>query len=369
MSEDSGLRETALHAEHVALGGRMVPFAGYEMPVQYGGILSEARAVRSAAGMFDVSHMGRFFVEGRDARALLDWAHTADIGEGMPVGRARYGLVCNEDGGIIDDALVYRLGAERYLIVANAANAGRVWGWLEGWRAERFREASLADRTGDVAMIALQGPDAVAMASRAAGFDAGAVRPFRVAEAEGLGEGALVARTGYTGEDGVEFMPSTEAAVGLWRRLLEEGAVPCGLGARDTLRLEAGLLLHGSDMDEGVNPVEAGLERFVNLEGEFCGGEAVREAALRGTGRRLAGFRTEGRGPSPRAHAEILGAEGEGVIGLVTSGGYSPSLDTNVGLGYVPLSYAAAGTALHIDVRGRRIPAWVVPLPFYSRPR
>jgi len=175
-SRAAAARPTPLGGLHRALGARMAPFAGYDMPVQYKGILAEARAVRSAAGIFDVSHMGRFFVDGPDARALLDWAHTADIGEEMPAGRARYGLLCNEAGGVIDDALVYRLGAERFLIVANAANAERVFGWLDGWRAERFPNASLADRTGDFAMIALQGPEAVGIAARTTGFDPAAVR-------------------------------------------------------------------------------------------------------------------------------------------------------------------------------------------------
>lgn len=361
------LDRTVLHDAHTALGGRMVPFAGYEMPVQYEGILAEARAVRRAAGVFDVSHMGRFWVEGRDARALLDWAHTADIGPAMPIGRARYGLLCNEAGGVIDDAIVYRLEEERFMIVANAANATRVFAWLERWRGERFPGAALTDGTRETAMIALQGPDAVRMASELAAFDVSAVRPFRVVETDVLGARALVARTGYTGEDGVEIMPPSAAAPDVWRALVEMGAAPCGLGARDTLRLEAGLLLHGADMDESVNPVEAGLERFVHFDGDFCGAEAVRAAAETGPGRRLIGFRTGGRGAVPRAHAGIL--SGGAVIGQVTSGGYSPSLDTNIGLGYVPGSLAAPGTTLQLDVRGRPVAATAVPLPFYSKPR
>ncbi len=367
MDEGANLRETALHGEHVSLGGRMVPFAGYDMPVQYKGILAEARAVRSAAGIFDVSHMGRFFVEGPDARALLDWTHTADIGEGMPVGRARYGLLCNESGGVIDDALAYRLGEERFLLVANAANAGRVFAWLERWRDERFPNAALVDRTAELAMIALQGPEGVSVAARVTGFDMASLRPFRVAELSILGQPGLVARTGYTGEDGVEFMPATEVAAELWRLLLAEGAEACGLGARDALRLEAGLLLHGSDMDESVNPVEAGLERFVYQARDFCGAEAVRRAAAEGTARKLVGFRAEGRGPTPRAGAEIFDAEGP--VGVVTSGSYAPSLDTNVGLGYVRQRSAALGTQLTITVRGRDVSAAVVALPFYTAPR
>ena len=364
---DAALNATILHANHLALDARMVPFAGYDMPVQYAGVLAEARAVRSAAGIFDVSHMGRFAVDGPDARALLDWVHTADIGEAMPMGRARYGLLCNESGGIVDDAIVYRLGDERLMIVANAANAAKVFAWLERWRSERFPNATLTDRTAEIAMIALQGPDAMRIAGETAGVDGSALRPFNVVETEVMGAPALVARTGYTGEDGVEIMPASEVAPALWQALMDEGAAPCGLGARDTLRLEAALLLHGSDMDETVNPVEAGLERFVRLERDFCGADAVRAAAENGTPRVLAGFRTDERGPAPRAHHRILigGAD----AGEVTSGSYSPYLDINIGLGYLPIEASEPGTRIAVDVRGRQVPAQIAALPFYKRPR
>ena len=364
---DAPLRTTVLHDDHVSLGARMVPFAGYDMPVQYAGVLAEARAVRTAAGIFDVSHMGRFAVDGPDARALLDWVHTGDVGEAMPMGRARYGLLCNESGGILDDAIVYRLGDERFMIVANAANAAKVFAWLERWRAERFPNATLTDRTAEIAMIALQGPNGTRIASEVAGFDPDAVRPFNVVETEVMGAPALIARTGYTGEDGVEIMPASETASALWHALMDAGAAPCGLGARDALRLEAALLLHGSDMDETVNPIEAGLARFVRLERDFCGADAVRAAAENGTPRVLAGFRTAERGPSPRAHHRIL-VEGSDV-GEVTSGSYSPYLDTNIGLGYLPREASEPGTPISVDVRGRQIPAQIVALPFYKRSR
>ena len=364
---DAPLSRTVLHAEHAALGARMVPFAGYDMPVQYAGALAEARAVRSSAGAFDVSHMGRIFVEGPDARALLDWVHAADVGETMPVLRARYGLICNEAGGVIDDAIVYRLGEERFMLVANAANAARVGAWLERWRAERFPNAALADRTADVAMIALQGPDAVAAASEIAGFDPAATRPFNAAETRFHGAPMLVARTGYTGEDGVEMMPPSELAPALWRALLAAGAAPCGLAARDVLRLEAGLLLHGADMSESVNPIEAGLRRFVHFGRDFCGADALRAADEQGVARKIAGFRARERGPAPRAHYAIL--SGGERVGEVASGGYSPALDANIGLGYVPSALAEPGTPLTVDVRGREIPVETTALPFYRRAR
>ena len=371
-------QQTVLHEAHVRLGARMVPFAGYDMPVQYDGILAEARAVRTGAGVFDVSHMGRIVVDGTEARALLDWVHTAHIGEAMPVGRARYGLVCNEAGGIIDDGIVYRLAEERFMLIANAANAATVFAWLERWRSERFAGARLENITADVAMLAVQGPEAVGIVAAISDFDPGAVRPFRIAECSVEGRRAWVARTGYTGEDGVELMPSSADATWLWERLLARGVVPCGLGARDTLRLEAGLLLHGSDMDTSTNPIEAGLERFVALDaGDFCGSGPVREAARRamasraasrtGTERQLAAFEMTERGALPRPHAPLL-ADGA-VVGQVSSGGYAPSLDRNIGLGYVPAGLASPQQRLQVDVRGNLLDATVVALPFYSRPR
>ncbi len=366
------MKETPVHDIHVRAGARMVPFAGWDMPVQYEGILAEARAVRTRAGIFDVSHMGRFTVEGPDARALLDWVHTADIGEAMPVGRARYGLFCNERGGIIDDGIVYRLTEARFLVIANAANAQTVFAWLERWRDARGTDqgdgVTLTDVTGRVAMIALQGPRAIEIIAAVSDFDPAAVRPFRIAECLVGGRWAWVARTGYTGEDGVEIMPASGDASAIWDLLASAGAAPCGLGARDTLRLEAGLALHGNDIDETTNPIEAGLERFVAMEAsDFCGANELRRIAGAGPERRLAGFRTLQRGAMPRQHAPIL-ADGE-TVGEVTSGGFSPSLDTNIGLGYVPARFADLGRQLHVDVRGRRVEIETVAVPFYTRPR
>ena len=371
------LRHTPLYETHVRIGGRMVPFAGWEMPVQYQGILAEARAVRTTAGMFDVSHMGRIIVEGPDARAMLDWVHTADIGEQMAVSRARYGLLCNEEGGIIDDGIVYRLAEERFMLVANAANAPVVLDWLTRWQRERFPNAAIDDQTERVSMIALQGPKAVDIFSRLSGFDPAVVRPFRCAEvtihvprghgASGQGRRALAARTGYTGEDGVEIMPASEDARWLWELLTEHGVVSCGLGARDVLRLEAGLLLHGSDMDTSVTPVEAGLERFVAAKTAFCGSDTIQRQLSNGPPRRLIGFQTVEKGAIPRAHSPLL-AEGA-VVGQVSSGGYSPTLDRNIGLGYVPVRFTSPGVNIQIDIRGKLVDAVTVALPFYSRPR
>ncbi len=364
----STLRRTPLHAAHAGLGARMVPFGGWDMPVQYQGILAEAQAVRTHAGLFDVSHMGRIAIEGPSAGALLNWVHTADIGPEMPVGRARYGLLCNREGGIIDDGIAYRLGEQRFLLVANAANTPEVLKWLEHWRDQRFPRASVVDETERVSMLALQGPGAGGIMAQAFAFDIRDVRPFRCAETVLQGRAVLIARTGYTGEDGVELMPPAADAAWLWGLLVQGRASPCGLGARDVLRLEAALPLHGSDISPATNPVEAGLERFVAWEKEsFCGAEALGRIRSDGAPRRLAGFRALAKGALPRAHSPIR-ADGE-TIGEVTSGGYSPTLDMNIGLGYVPARLSVPGIRLSVDVRGRAIEVETVPLPFYSRPR
>ena len=347
----------------------MVPFAGWEMPVQYPqGILAEARAVRSKSGIFDVSHMGRIFVEGADAQALLDWVHTGDIGPAMPLRRARYGLLCNEDGGIIDDGIIYHLSEQRYLLVANASNTPEVLTWVTRWRDERFPNVTLDNATDRIAMIAFQGPEATAVMAELSDFDPVATRHFRIVEATIQGKPALVARTGYTGEDGVEVMPASEDAVWLWQLLMEHGAMPAGLGARDVLRMEAALPLHGNDISPKANPIEAGLERFVALDkGDFCGAEALRGIQASGPARRLVGFQTVEKGALPRAHSGIV-VDGK-LAGEVSSGGYSPTLDRNIGLGYVPAQSVSPGSRIQVDVRGNLIDAEVVRTPFYSRPR
>jgi aminomethyltransferase len=347
----------------------MVPFAGWEMPVQYPqGILAEARAVRSRSGIFDVSHMGRLFVEGADAQALLNWVHTGDIGLEMPLSRARYGLLCNEDGGIIDDCIIYRLSEQRYLLVANASNTPEVLTWVTRWRDERFPNVTLDDATNRIAMIALQGPDAVAVMATLSDFDPAATRQFRIVEATIQGKPALIGRTGYTGEDGVEIMQASEDATWLWGLLMDHGAMPAGLGARDVLRLEASLPLHGNDISPKTNPLEAGLERFLALDkGDFCGAVALRAIQASGQARQLVGFQTVEKGALPRAHSSIV--IGGQRAGEVSSGGYSPTLDRNIGLGYVPAQSVSPGSRIQVDVRGNLIDAEVVRTPFYSRPR
>ena len=359
------LRTTPLHQAHRDAGARMVEFAGWDMPVQYAGILSEARAVRGSAGIFDVSHMGRLVIEGPGAAAYLDRVLSVDVPR-LRIGRARYGVVCNEAGGIIDDCIVYRLGEARYLLVPNAANTPAVKQWLARW-SPPAAEAATTDVTAELSMIALQGPGAIDLLGPLVDADISGLRPFGLCESRIDGAPATIARTGYTGEDGVEFFVPSGDAAGIWAELAGRGAALCGLGARDVLRLEAGLLLHGSDMDETVNPYEAGLGRFVNADREaYAAGPALRRIREAGPSRSLVGLNVSGRRVVRGGQAILSG----GVqVGRVTSGSYSPTLDRNIALGYVPTAFAAEGTRLTVDVRGNEVEVEVASLPFYSRAR
>ena len=365
MTVSDELRRTPLFETHVSLGGRMVPFAGWEMPIQYSSILEEARAVRSKAGLFDVSHMGRVDFRGADAASVLDRSLSVNV-PGLRIGRARYNVICDEAGGIIDDCIVYRREEQRFLLVPNSANTAAVLEWVSRW-VSKADDVQIDEVTTDLAMIAHQGPEAASMLSDLTPADIGSMRLFAAVETEVGGVPTLLARTGYTGEDGFELILPSDAAPDIWRALMDRGAVPCGLGARDVLRLEAGLLLHGNDMDRSTNPYEAGLERFVNPDREdYAAGEALRRARDGGVSRRLVGFNVVGRGIARHGYAIADGSE---QIGEVTSGSHSPTLDRSIGLGYVPTGFSAEGSRFQIDVRGRSVEAEVTALPFYSRKR
>ena len=365
MAGTDELRRTALYETHTALGGRIVGFGGWAMPIQYDSILREARAVRTSAGLFDVSHMGRLEIGGSGAAGLLSRALSVDA-SALRVGRARYNVICNEQGGIIDDCIVYRRAAEEFLLVPNAANTDAVIDWL-GRLTARAGDVNIRNITAATAMIAHQGPQAAAMLGEVASIDVSAVRPFAWAEARIGGADALLARTGYTGEDGFEIITQAADAAHVWGLLMGQGAAACGLGARDVLRLEAGLLLHGNDMNANTNPYEAGLGRFVNPDRE---GYVAREALVRARDetpdRTLVGFRMVGRGVARHGYAI---SDGERVVGEVTSGGPSVALDSNIGLGYVAACFSAVGSRIKIDIRGRLVEAEVAGLPFYSRRR
>ena len=361
------LARTPLYDRHVALGARMVPFAGYEMPVQYEGVKQEHLAVRSAAGLFDVSHMGELELVGPEAGAVIDGLITNDASK-LVDGRALYTCACNERGTILDDLIVYRLRADRWLVVCNASNRAKIAPHFQAAGAGRCAIEDASDRT---ALLALQGPKALEIAGRVGGASLVELKSFGLAELVLAGVHALVARTGYTGEDGVEIFCASNDVVALWDALLDAGRdlglVPAGLAARDTLRLEARLSLYGNDIDETTNPLEAGLGWTVKLDKPgFLGKNALVAQKAAGLARKLVGLEMVGRGIARHGYP-LLDATGAS-IGTCTSGSPSPTLGTNIGLGYVAVGHDAVGTKLLVDCRGKSIEAVVVPTPFYKRP-
>ncbi len=374
--ENAALKHTALYATHVAAGARMVPFAGYAMPVQYPtGVLAEHRAVRQRVGLFDVGHMGQFRFAGPGALALLQWVTTHDVSR-LEVGAAQYSLLCLPSGGVVDDIIVYRLEQDGYFVVVNAANADRDWDWIAAQAQTTERPAARSPveclrLTPERTLLALQGPRARSVAQAVCAPDPAALRSYRVMHGTVAGVEVIISRTGYTGEYGFELSVPAAAAETVWHALLDAGAAaglkPCGLGARDTLRLEAGLALYGHELTEETTPHEAGLERIVRFEkGPFVGSAALEAQAAAGVQRRLVGLALTGRGV-PREECAILHAGRR--VGRLTSGGHSPTLKRGIGMGYVPVTLTAPGTALDIEIRGRPFPAQVVPLPFYRRRR
>ncbi|HEX6202626.1 MAG TPA: glycine cleavage system aminomethyltransferase GcvT, partial [Thermoanaerobaculia bacterium] len=363
-------RRTPLHAQHVAAGARMVPFAGWEMPVQYAGVVDEHRAVRTAAGLFDVSHMGEVRVTGKGAEAFLQHLTPNDVSR-LPVGRAHYSALLTPEGTYLDDLLTYHLGDGDYLLVTNAGNAAADFAWIERQAAEWHGEpVSVRDVAEDYALLALQGPRALEILDPIVRADLGDLRYYGFSQAPVADIPALVSRTGYTGEDGFEIYVAPEHAPGLWEMLLdegrEEGLVPAGLGARDTLRLEAAMALYGHELDRETTPWEAGLAWTVKLDkGDFVGRDALVAAREAGPRKKLVGFEARGRGIAREGQA--VHAPGGEAVGRVTSGTWSPSFEKALGMAYVPPALAEAGTALEVDVRGRRVPIEVVPMPFYKR--
>jgi aminomethyltransferase len=359
------LKRTPLHAEHAALKGKLVPFAGFEMPVQYPtGITAEHRAVREAAGLFDVSHMGEIEVWGERARDFVQHVTTNDV-DRAEVGQAQYSTLPGERGTLLDDLIVYRF-PDHYLLVVNASNREKDLAWISRFAADFGVE--LRDRSDEIALLALQGPKAEAILSRITDADLGSIGYYRFREGEVDGRPALISRTGYTGEDGFELYVDAADAVAIWRRLLEvggpDGLIPAGLGARDSLRLEMGYALYGNDLDEEHTPLESGLAWVTKLDkGEFVGRDALRGQKEAGVARRLAGFRLLERG-FPR-HGYPVRFEGR-VVGEVTSGTLSPSLGEGIGMAYLPVEAAKPGTRIEIVIRDQPVPAEVVRPPFYT---
>jgi aminomethyltransferase len=344
------LRRTPLFERHVAAGARMVPFAGWEMPVQYDGVIPEHRAVRSDAGVFDVSHMGQLHVEGPATAAFLQAMLSNDIGR-LVDGEAQYTLLTNDDGGIVDDLIVYRVSQGHYLLVVNAGNRETAYGWLKEREA---RGTEVRDASDEYALLAVQGPSSLER------LDLPDALAFTHRMGDVGGIEVMVCRTGYTGELGVELMCAAEDGPALWDLVLERGVVPCGLGARDTLRLEVCYPLHGSDITQATDAISAGLGWACALDTEFTGVDALRRIKDAGPERRLVAFTMEEKAV-PRQGMSIRGG------GEVTSGTHSPSLDVGIGMGYVPTAMADPGTELELDVRGKPRRARVVKKPIYRK--
>jgi aminomethyltransferase len=349
-------RRTPLYDRHVAASARLIPFAGWEMPVQYTGIREEHIAVRTGAGVFDVSHMGQIETSGPGAAALLQRLLSNDV-DALPVGGSQYGVLCREDGGILDDLLTYRLGPEHWLTVTNAANHEKDLAWV---RRHADGGAELTDARDDYAMLAVQGPGAREAVQAMA--DAPLPQRHAVARRTLAGHSALVCGTGYTGEDGVEVLCAPDDVVALWDQLLRRSVVPAGLGARDTLRLEACLPLYGNDLSEDRGPIEAGLGWCCKEDTGFIGSEAVRAVREAGPAERLRPFRLTGPG-IPRPGNPVVGG------GVVTSGTLSPCLEAGVGMAYLPAERAGTGTEIEIDVRGKTRGAVVADRPLYRKER
>jgi aminomethyltransferase len=360
-------RETSLIAVHRALGARLIDFAGWLMPVQYQGILEEHRSVRERAGLFDLSHMGELFVLGSGAGEGLAAALVSDPRR-LDVGRAQYSMLCESDGGIVDDLIVYRLAEERYLVVANASNAGVVSDLL----AERLvgHRAVLDDRSLATGLCAIQGPQAAAILAPLTTVDLAVLRNYGVAEGEVAGIQSIVARTGYTGEDGFEIFVDWARTPDVWGALLEAGREaglePVGLGARDTLRLEAGMPLYGHELDRTTNPFEAGLGRVVKLDKgiEFVGRAALERAARETPAKQLTGLTITGRGIARQSYPVLRDARR---TGMVTSGTHSPTLGHPIAMAFVAPGDSEPGTILAVEIRDQRVDAVVTPLPFYRR--
>ncbi len=350
---------TPLYDWHVAHKARIVPFGGWDMPVQYAGIIEEHKAVRTAAGLFDISHMARVDITGPDALPFLESVFTNCVGT-MKDGQVRYGLVCGDDGGILDDILVYKWAGD-YSAVVNAGNREKILAWWAG-RATGM-DVKIEDHTTSTAMIAVQGPNAVKLVSGLFAEDVTKLKYYFAVKTAYKGTACTVSRTGYTGEDGFEVGIDSALGVPLWEEFVSRGALPCGLGARDTLRLEAAMPLYGHEMNETIDPIQAGLGWAVKPDkGEFVGRAAILakppDRPVR-VGLELDGKR------AARQDSPILA--GSTPVGTVTSGSYVPHLEKSIAMGYVPPAHAAVGTELAVDLRGTHVPATVVPLPFYKR--
>lgn len=364
-------KRTPLYERHVALGARMIPFAGWLMPVQYEGIIAEHRTVRQKAGLFDLGHMGQVSVTGPDALQFLQYVTTNDVAKLEP-GAAHYAMLTNEQGGVVDDIIIYREPtAVGYMVVVNASNKDKDLAWMQNWATRRTDlDVSVVDISDRLGMIAIQGPLSDDIVARLTSTDLSKLPGFHLIETEVAGLSVKLARTGYTGEDGFEIYPAIDRTVELWDALMSagesEGLRPIGLGARDTLRLEARMPLYGNELGDDITPLEAGLGWAVDLsKGEFLGSQVIAAQKAAGVPRKTVGFRMTERSGAPRSHAPV---QVDGVdVGYVTSGAMSPTLGENIGLALVESSAAGVGKPLDIIIREKPYRAEQIKLPFYRR--
>jgi aminomethyltransferase len=363
------LKKTALNARHRTHGGRMVAYAGWDMPVEYSGIVEEHLAVRTRAGIFDVSHMGEIEIAGRDALAGVQHITTNDAAR-LKQGQAQYSALTTPAGTFVDDVLVYRLAVEHYLLVVNAGNTDKAYGWIAE-QTKSVGDVVVVNASSRYALIAVQGPQALGVLQSLTGVDLRAVRTYSFAHGEVAGVRAMISRTGYTGEDGFELFIPPNSAERVWMAVLEAGKgvslLPAGLGARDTLRLEAAMRLYGQDIDETTTVLEAGLGWVVGWDkGDFIGRDALMKQKESGVQRKLAGFELVEPGIARHGYEVWVG---DAKVGVVTSGTQTPFLKKSIGMAYLPADRSTPGTEFHIDIRGRHARARVVPLPFYKRAR
>ena len=364
---EAPLKKTPLNARHRTSGAKMVPFGGWDMPVEYSGLSNEHAAVRTRAGLFDVSHMGEIEIAGKDALAAVQRISSNDASK-LAVGQAQYSGLLTPAGTFIDDLLVYRLAASHFLLVVNAGNIPKDYAWI----AEQIKPAGDAvavDASSRYALLAIQGPEAENVLQPLTGVELGTIKYYWFAHGEVANVRATISRTGYTGEDGFEIFVPPQSADRVWLALLESGkavdVIPCGLGARDTLRLEAGMRLHGNDIDETTTAVEADLNWIVGWKkDDFVGAAALREQKAGGAKRKIVGFEMLERGIARHGYDAYLG---DVKAGVVTSGTQTPFLKKAIGMAYLPIEHTAVGGEFDVDVRGRRTRARVVPMPFYKR--
>lgn len=358
--------QTPLHAEHARLGASFTDFGGWDMPVRYSSDLAEHEAVRTNAGLFDISHMAEIFIEGVGAAAFLDYSL---VGQASLIenGKAKYSLICNNDGGIIDDLIVYRIEDESFLVIANAGNREAVVSALKT-RAATVGFNGVTDKSDDYALLAIQGPNATKILQGITDTDLSKLPYYSIGEGNVGGVKAYLCRTGYTGEDGFEVLFSSNDAVKVFNALITEGAVPCGLASRDTLRLEAGMPLYGHELNLDVDPYEAGFGRVVKLDrDDFVGRAALLELSTKNPSRKLVGLIGDGKRAARADYPLFADSESTVQIGIITSGALSPSLGYPVAMGYLATDLSDIGNTVSVDIRGTRLPMTIVKLPFYKR--